>query len=113
MNGMFGCADRDQIQPYNPSRYFQLHTADIVIPYMLACHLYWDYWVLTDCVRELGGWEEKQALTISTEILNTLSLGRSDEFLFQRNLKIEVPPGLDGFGDLARVGCSYCFRSTV
>jgi len=75
MNGMFGNADGDNIQPPNPHRYFTLHTADIVIPYMPAWHLYWDYWVITDCARELGGWEEKQALTVATEILNTFRRG--------------------------------------
>jgi len=88
MNGMFGNADGDNIQPPNPNRYisfphppsrftntypryFALQTADIVIPYMPAWHLYWDYWVITDCARELGGWEEKFALSVATEILNT------------------------------------------
>jgi alpha-mannosidase len=45
---------------------------------MPAWHLYWDYWVITDCARELGGWEEKQALSIATEILNTFRRGDRD-----------------------------------
>jgi alpha-mannosidase len=75
MNGMFGNAEGDTIQPPNPRRYFTLHTADIVIPYMPAWHLFWDYWVITDCARELGGWEERQALTVATEIVNTFRRG--------------------------------------
>src|SRR5271169_1876271 len=66
MNGMFGCGERDSIQPPNPNRYYTLQTADIVVPYMPAWHLFWDYWMITDCARELGGWEERQALTVST-----------------------------------------------
>src|SRR5271163_1273896 len=75
MNGMFGNAEGDNIQPPNPNRYRSLATADIVIPYMPAWHLFWDYWVITDCARELGGWEERQALTISTEIINAFKRG--------------------------------------
>src|SRR5271169_4326450 len=75
MNGMFGCADGDSIQPPNMHRYFTLQTADIVVPYMPAWHLFWDYWVITDCARELGGWEEHQALTVATEIVNTFKRG--------------------------------------
>jgi alpha-mannosidase len=75
MNGMFGCADGDSIQPPNPNRYFNLRTADIVIPYMPAWHLFWDYGVITDCARELGGWEERQALSVATEIVNTFRRG--------------------------------------
>jgi alpha-mannosidase len=75
MNGMFGCAEGDNIQPPNMHRYFTLHTADIVIPYMPAWHLFWDYWVITDCARELGGWEERQALAVATEIVNTFRRG--------------------------------------
>ena len=72
---MFGNSEGDIIQPPNPHRYRTLHTADIVVPYMPAWHLFWDYWVLTDCARELGGWEEHQALTIATEIVNTFRRG--------------------------------------
>jgi alpha-mannosidase len=86
MNGMFGCADGDSIQPPNPNRYFTLHTADIVIPYMPAWHLFWDYWIITDCARELGGWEEQQALTIATEIVNTFR--RNDRSSIDKCLKI-------------------------
>jgi alpha-mannosidase len=76
MNGMFGnAAGGDTIQPPDPNRYRTLRTAEIVVPYMPAWHLFWDYWVITDCARELGGWEEKQALTISTEIVNTFRRG--------------------------------------
>jgi alpha-mannosidase len=79
MNGLFGNAPGgDTIQPPEPHRYRQLSTADIVVPYMPAWHLFWDYWVLTDCARELGGWEEHRALTLSTEILNTFRRGDKD-----------------------------------
>lgn len=75
MNGMFGNAVGDSIQPPDPHRYFTLKTAEIVIPYMPAWHLFWDYWVITDCARELGGWEEHQALAVATEIVNTFRRG--------------------------------------
>jgi len=76
MNGMFGNAGGgDTIQPPDPHRYRTLRTAEVVVPYMPAWHLFWDYWVITDCARELGGWEEKQALTIATEIINTFRRG--------------------------------------
>lgn len=75
MNWMFGNAEGDSIQPPDPNRYRTLVTADIVCPYMPAWHLFWDFWVITDCARELGGWEEHRALTIATEIVNTFRRG--------------------------------------
>jgi alpha-mannosidase len=48
-NGMFGNAPGgDSIQPPNPNKYFQLHTADIVAVNLEARALYFDFW-------EIGG----------------------------------------------------------
>jgi len=47
--GMFGnAAGGDSIQPPDPNRYFQLHTADIVAVNLEARALYFDFW-------EIGG----------------------------------------------------------
>jgi hypothetical protein len=112
MNGMFGCAEGDNIQPPNMHRYFTLHTADIVIPYMPAWHLFWDYWVITDCARELGGWEERQALTVATEIVNTFRRGDrssidacrkvAQKFLGKHVDSHKVRPSLPPFSPRAR-----------
>src|SRR5262245_63218933 len=120
MNGMFGNANGDSIQPPDPNRYRQLRTADIVVPYMPAWHLLWDYQVITDCARELGGWEEHLALSVSTEIVNTFRRGDrasidacrkvAEKFLGN---KINSSAVYDGDDDVLVTAIGHCHIDTA
>lgn len=77
-NGMFGNAPGgDSIQPPNPNRYFQLHTADIVAVNLEARALYFDFWEIGDAAREFpaDSWEEHEALQVATRIMDTFIAG--------------------------------------
>jgi alpha-mannosidase len=45
-NGMFGNAPGDIIQPADPNKYFQLHTARIAAVNLEARALYYDFWMI-------------------------------------------------------------------
>jgi alpha-mannosidase len=76
-NGMFGNAEGDSIQPPNPDRYFQLHTADIVAVNLEARALYFDFWEIGDAAREFPGesWEAHEAQQIANRIIDAFIAG--------------------------------------
>ena len=92
MNRMFGnAAGGDNIQPPIPDRYFTLVMADIVVPYMPAWHLLWDFTVISDCARELpqNSWECKLALSISQRIMDTFQRQNRDSLKACRKIAEE------------------------
>ncbi|KAK5634434.1 hypothetical protein RRF57_010147 [Xylaria bambusicola] len=77
-NGMFGNpAGGDTIQPPDPNKYFQLVKADICAVNMDARQLWIDTWIIGDAAREFpeDSWEQHQALSVVTDIINTFVLG--------------------------------------
>ncbi|KAF2874655.1 glycosyl hydrolases family 38 N-terminal domain-containing protein [Massariosphaeria phaeospora] len=77
-NGMFGNAPGgDSIQPPDPNRYFQLHTADIVAVNVQARALYFDFWEISDAAREFPGesWEAHEATQVANRIIDAFIAG--------------------------------------
>ncbi|KAF2187131.1 glycoside hydrolase family 38 protein [Zopfia rhizophila CBS 207.26] len=77
-NGMFGNAPGgDSIQPPNPNKYYQLHTADIVAINLDARALYFDFWEIGDASREFPqeSWEAHQAQQVCNRIMDTFIAG--------------------------------------
>ncbi|KAF2106680.1 glycosyl hydrolases family 38 N-terminal domain-containing protein [Lophiotrema nucula] len=77
-NGMFGNAPGgDSIQPPDPNRYFQLHTAEVRAVNLEARALYFDFWEISDAAREFpaDSWESHQALQICNKIMDTFIAG--------------------------------------
>ncbi|KAH7372273.1 alpha-mannosidase-like protein [Pyrenochaeta sp. MPI-SDFR-AT-0127] len=77
-NGMFGNAPGgDSIQPPDPNRYFQLHTAEIVAVNLEARGLYFDFWEISDAAREFPGdsIEAHDAQQIANRIIETFIAG--------------------------------------
>lgn len=73
-NGMFGVGQNgDQIGPPDPNRYFNLDSADLVVPNEEAWRLFWDYTTLGQIADTLGGSLPTQnlALSLQNRILNT------------------------------------------
>ncbi|KAL1651186.1 Glycoside hydrolase, 38 vacuolar alpha mannosidase [Diplodia intermedia] len=90
-NGMFGNAPGgDSIQPPNPNKYFQLHTADIVAINLEARALYIDFWIIGDCAREFPGdsWESHQALQVCNSIMDTFIAGHGSNEAIKEGRKI-------------------------
>ncbi|KAI1367355.1 glycosyl hydrolase family 38 domain-containing protein [Xylaria arbuscula] len=77
-NSMFGNpAGGDTIQPPDPNKYFQLVKADICAVNMDSRQLWIDTWIIGDAAREFpeDSWEQHQALTVVTEIIESFVLG--------------------------------------
>ncbi|KAL5116289.1 Glycoside hydrolase, 38 vacuolar alpha mannosidase [Pleosporales sp. CAS-2024a] len=77
-NGMFGNAPGgDSIQPPNPDRYYQLHTADIVAVNLDARALYFDFWEISDAAREFpdDSIEAHEAQQIANRIIDAFIAG--------------------------------------
>ncbi|KAF2026131.1 hypothetical protein EK21DRAFT_74917 [Setomelanomma holmii] len=77
-NGMFGNAPGgDSIQPPDPDRYFQLHTADIVAVNLAARGLYFDFWEISDAAREFPeeSVEAHEAQQVANRIIDTFIAG--------------------------------------
>ena len=73
-NGMFGNAPGgDSIQPPDPNKYYQLHTARITAVNLAARALHVDFWIIGDAAREFPGdsWEKHEALQVCNEIMDT------------------------------------------
>ncbi|KKY26012.1 putative alpha-mannosidase [Diplodia seriata] len=90
-NGMFGNAPGgDSIQPPNPNKYFQLHTADIVAINLEARALYIDFWIIGDCAREFPGdsWESHQALQVCNSIMDVFIAGHGSNEAIKEGRKI-------------------------
>ncbi|BFZ62128.1 Glycoside hydrolase, 38 vacuolar alpha mannosidase [Saitoella coloradoensis] len=123
MNGMFGVPCGDQISPPDPNRYFELRTADIVVPNMTAWRLFWDYTIIADCARELGGWEGEKALGVATKILGAFRRGErgcleecrdvARVFLGRRVDGAEVYRGEGGEGESLVFGIGHCHIDTA
>ncbi|EAT88230.1 alpha-mannosidase [Parastagonospora nodorum] len=82
-NGMFGNAPGgDSIQPPDPDRYYQLHTADIVAVNLEARALYFDFWEISDAAREFPGEsvEAHEAQQVANRIIDAfIADGGSNE----------------------------------
>ncbi|KAH7123994.1 glycosyl hydrolases family 38 N-terminal domain-containing protein [Dendryphion nanum] len=81
-NGMFGNAPGgDSIQPPNPDRYYQLHTADITAVNLEARGLYFDFWEIGDASREFPGEsaEAHQAQQVANRIMDTFIAGNGSD----------------------------------
>ncbi|KAF2850688.1 glycoside hydrolase family 38 protein [Plenodomus tracheiphilus IPT5] len=77
-NGMFGNAPGgDSIQPPDPNRYYQLHTAEIVAVNLEARGLYFDFWEISDAAREFPGdsIEAHEAQQVANRIIDTFIAG--------------------------------------
>ncbi|TGJ86942.1 hypothetical protein E0Z10_g1832 [Xylaria hypoxylon] len=80
-NSMFGNpAGGDTIQPPDPNKYFQLVKANICAVNMDARQLWIDTWIIGDAAREFpeDSWEQHQALSVVTEIIESFVLGDPD-----------------------------------
>lgn len=69
-NGMFGFGGDGNP---DPNRYFRLDRCDLVLPNVEARKLFWDFWIIGDAARELGGssnWQKFQASSVANEIMN-------------------------------------------
>ncbi|KAF2019885.1 glycoside hydrolase family 38 protein [Aaosphaeria arxii CBS 175.79] len=86
-NGMFGNAPGgDSIQPPDPNRYFQLHTADITAVNLQARGLYFDFWEIGDAAREFpqDSAQAHQAQQVGNRIIDAFIAGNgSDESILQ------------------------------
>lgn len=85
-NGMFGNPGGDTIQPPDPNRYFQLHTARITAVNLEARQLYVDFWIIGDAAREFPGdsWERHEALQVCNTIMdNFIAEGGSQRSIIE------------------------------
>ncbi|KAH9965647.1 glycosyl hydrolases family 38 N-terminal domain-containing protein [Russula compacta] len=95
-NGMFGVPwNGDSIQPPDPNRYFQLASADLVVPHMPAWHLLWDFTTLRELISTLPGNStlQNKALTVANAIMNIFYKNDPESIPAARKLADEV------FGD--------------
>jgi alpha-mannosidase len=113
-NGMFGVPwNGDTIQPpdvrpsapfsqhlesslyFQNNRYFQVASADLVVPHLPAWGLLWDFTVLRELIGTLPGESmlQNKALTVANAIMNTFSKNDPDSIPAARKLADEV------FGD--------------
>ncbi|KAI9508062.1 glycosyl hydrolases family 38 N-terminal domain-containing protein [Russula earlei] len=95
-NGMFGVPwNGDSIQPPDPNRYFQLASADLVVPNMPAWGLLWDFTTLRELIATLPGNStlQNKALTVANAIMNAFNKNDPDSIPAARKLADEV------FGD--------------
>lgn len=55
----------------DPNRYFRLNTCDLLLPDLNARKLFWDFWIIGDAARELGGSPQKfQAAQVAAAIMD-------------------------------------------
>lgn len=123
-NGMFGNAPGgDSIQPPNPNRYFQLHTADIVAVNLDARALYYDFWEIGDASREFPGesWESHEAQQVCNAIMDCFIAGNGSKEcikdcrkIAQRYLgdKVDSSKVYDGDGEVLVSGIGHCHIDT-
>jgi alpha-mannosidase len=123
-NGMFGNAPGgDSIQPPNPNRYFQLHTADIKAVNLEARALYFDFWEIGDAAREFpsDSAEAHQAQQVANRIMDAFIAGNgSDEAIAEcrRISKEYVSKNVDSHKiyesdkDAVITGIGYCHIDT-
>jgi alpha-mannosidase len=86
-NSMFGNAPGgDSIQPPDPNKHYQLHTAEVRAVNLQARALYFDFWEIGDAAREFPGEsaEAHLAQQIANKIMDTfIAGGGSDESIVQ------------------------------
>ncbi|KAI0640866.1 glycosyl hydrolases family 38 N-terminal domain-containing protein [Trametes meyenii] len=95
-NGMFGVPwNGDTIAPPDMNRYFQLASADLVVPNQEAWGLLWDFQTLRELTDSLPGNTSLQnkALTTANAIMNAFEKGDPSSITEARKLAYEV------FGD--------------
>lgn len=118
-NGMFGNADpKNNIQPPDENRWFELASADLVWPNLEARALHIDFWVIGDAAREFpqNSWQKHKAREVANRIMNVFDPENPDESIAEgRKIAKEflgsdidshkvydtkLPPGsVDGFGN--------------
>ncbi|OBZ74598.1 Alpha-mannosidase [Grifola frondosa] len=92
-NGMFGVPwNGDTIAPPDMNRYFQLASADLVVPNQEAWHLLWDFQTLREIADSLPGNTSLQnkALTVANEIMNVFQKDDVSSIARARKLAEEV-----------------------
>ncbi|KAI9447174.1 glycosyl hydrolases family 38 N-terminal domain-containing protein [Lactarius psammicola] len=92
-NGMFGVPwDGDIIKPPDNNRYFQVASADLVVPNMPAWGLLWDFTALRELISTLPGNStlQNKALTVANAIMNTFRHNDPDSIPAARKLADEV-----------------------
>ncbi|KAH9037516.1 glycoside hydrolase family 38 protein [Lactarius pseudohatsudake] len=92
-NGMFGVPwNGDTIQPPDNNRFFQVASADLVVPNMPAWGLLWDFTVLRELISTLPGNStlQNKALTVANAIMNTFRNNDPDSIPAARKLADEV-----------------------
>ncbi|KAH7061684.1 glycosyl hydrolases family 38 N-terminal domain-containing protein [Paraphoma chrysanthemicola] len=90
-NGMFGnAAGGDSIQPPDPNKYYQLHTADIVAVNLEARGLYFDFWEISDAAREFPqeSVEAHEAQQVANRIIDTFIAGSGSNDSIKKARKI-------------------------
>ncbi|KAH9958156.1 glycoside hydrolase family 38 protein [Russula dissimulans] len=92
-NGMFGVPwNGDSIQPPDQNRYFQLASADLVVPNMPAWGLLWDFTTLRELISSLPGNStlQNKALTVANAIMNVFNKNDPESIPAARKLADEV-----------------------
>lgn len=92
-NGMFGIPwNGDTIQPPDMNRFFQLASADLVVPNQEAWALLWDFTTLRELVNSLPGNSilQNKALTVANEIMNAFQSGDQESIKTCRKLAEQV-----------------------
>ncbi|KAH7922134.1 glycoside hydrolase family 38 protein [Leucogyrophana mollusca] len=125
-NGMFGVPwNGDTIAPPDMNRYFQLASADLVVPNQDAWHLMWDFTTLRELVETLPGNTPLQntALVTANAIMNAFHSGSPSDVKAMRGLAervfgegwAEKGAGVyeEGTARASVVGISYCHIDTA
>ncbi|KAF9516132.1 glycoside hydrolase family 38 protein [Hydnum rufescens UP504] len=91
-NGLFGVPWGDTINPPDWNRYFNLDSADLVVPNMEAWRLMWDFNTLRQLSDALPGNTplQNQALTVATDILNVFRYDDPSTIAKSRKLAEQV-----------------------
>ncbi|OAL44140.1 hypothetical protein IQ07DRAFT_578979 [Pyrenochaeta sp. DS3sAY3a] len=122
-NGMFGNAPGgDSIQPPDPNRYYQLHTAEIVAVNLEARGLYFDFWEISDAAREFpqDSIEAHDAQQVANRIIDTFIAGNgsNDSIVAARKIAREYVGNADSHKvydsdkDAIVTGVGYCHIDT-
>ncbi|KAF8549819.1 glycoside hydrolase family 38 protein [Imleria badia] len=125
-NGMFGVPwSGDMIGPPEMNRYFNLASADIVVPNQDAWHLMWDFTTLKEIVDTLPGNSplQNKALVTANAIMNAFKTGDAENIKQMREIAEDVfgkgwqAKGADIYQEGPEkaqvVGISYCHIDTA
>ncbi|KAG8215119.1 hypothetical protein J3R82DRAFT_8570 [Butyriboletus roseoflavus] len=125
-NGMFGVPwSGDIIAPPEMNRYFNLASADIVVPNQDAWHLMWDFNTLREIVDNLPGNSplQNKALVTANSIMNAFKTGDPENIKEMRDIAENVfgkgwqVKGADVYQEGPEkaqvVGISYCHIDTA